>query len=45
VKNDLVQAGIARDSKFEVIYPGLQDLDKYPQVDAQKVLGLDQLLA
>jgi glycosyltransferase involved in cell wall biosynthesis len=42
VKNDLVRAGIARDSKFEVIYPGLQDLDEYPQVDAQKVLGLDQ---
>jgi glycosyltransferase involved in cell wall biosynthesis len=42
VKNDLLGAGIAHDSKFEVIYPGLQDLDKYPQIDAQKVLGLDQ---
>ena len=31
VKNDLVLAGIAQDSKFVVIYPGLQDLDKYPK--------------
>ncbi len=42
VKNDLVGAGIAHDSKFEVIYPGLQELDKYRQTDAQKALGLDQ---
>jgi glycosyltransferase involved in cell wall biosynthesis len=42
VKSDLVRAGIAQDSKFEVIYPGLQDLDKFPKVEAQKVLGLDQ---
>jgi glycosyltransferase involved in cell wall biosynthesis len=42
VKNDLVRVGIAQDSKFEVIYPGLQDLDKYPQIDARTDLGLDQ---
>jgi glycosyltransferase involved in cell wall biosynthesis len=42
VKNDLAWAGIAQDSKFEVIYPGLQDLDKYPQTVAKKALGLDQ---
>jgi glycosyltransferase involved in cell wall biosynthesis len=42
VNRDLVRAGIAQDSKFEVIYPGLQDLDKYRQTDAQRVLGLDQ---
>ncbi len=42
VKRDLVREGIAQDSKFEVIYPGLQDLDKFPQAEAQKVLGLDQ---
>jgi glycosyltransferase involved in cell wall biosynthesis len=42
VKNDLVGAGIAHESKFEVIYPGLQELDKYRQTDAQKALGLDQ---
>jgi glycosyltransferase involved in cell wall biosynthesis len=42
VKKDLVRVGIAQDSKFEVIYPGLQDLDKYPQLDARTVLGLDQ---
>jgi glycosyltransferase involved in cell wall biosynthesis len=42
VKKDLVQAGIAQDSKFEVIYPGLQDLDKHPKAAAQAALGLDQ---
>ena len=41
VKNDLVRAGIAPDSKFEVIYPGLQELDRYPQTQAQSALGLD----
>jgi glycosyltransferase involved in cell wall biosynthesis len=41
VKNDLVRARIAQDSKFEVIYPGLQELDKYPQSKAQSALGLD----
>jgi glycosyltransferase involved in cell wall biosynthesis len=42
VKNDLVRAGIAQNSKFEVIYPGLQDLDKYPQIDARTALALDK---
>ena len=42
VKNDLVRAGIAKDSKFEVIYPGLQDLDQYLKTDARVALGLDQ---
>ena len=42
VKNDLVRAGIARDSKFEVIYPGLQDLDQYPKTNARTALDLDQ---
>jgi glycosyltransferase involved in cell wall biosynthesis len=41
VKADLVQAGIAKNSKFEVIYPGLQDLVIYPQLEARKTLGLD----
>ena len=41
VKNDLVRAGIAPESKFEVIYPGLQELDRYPQTQAQSALGLD----
>jgi glycosyltransferase involved in cell wall biosynthesis len=41
VKNDLVRAGIAQDPKFEVIHPGLQELDKYPQPDARTALGLD----
>ena len=41
VKNDLVSAGIGRDSKFEVIFPGLQELDRYPKSDARSTLGLD----
>jgi glycosyltransferase involved in cell wall biosynthesis len=41
VKNDLVRAGIAQDSKFEVIYPGLQELDRYPKTDARAALNLD----
>jgi glycosyltransferase involved in cell wall biosynthesis len=41
VKNDLVRARIAPESKFEVIYPGLQELDTYPQAKAQSALGLD----
>jgi glycosyltransferase involved in cell wall biosynthesis len=40
VKNDLVRAGIGRDSKFKVIFPGLQELDRYPKSDAQSTLGL-----
>jgi glycosyltransferase involved in cell wall biosynthesis len=41
VKNDLVRARISQDSKFEVIYPGLQELDKCPQSEARSALGLD----
>jgi glycosyltransferase involved in cell wall biosynthesis len=41
VKADLVKVGIAKNSKFEVIYPGLQDLLIYPQLEARKTLGLD----
>jgi glycosyltransferase involved in cell wall biosynthesis len=41
VKNDLVGAGIAPEPKFEVIYPGLQELDRYPLGEAQSALGLD----
>lgn len=41
VKTDLVKAGIAKDPKFEVIYPGLQNLDLYPKLEARKTLGLD----
>jgi glycosyltransferase involved in cell wall biosynthesis len=41
VKADLVKAGIAKDSKFEVIYPGLHNLDLYPKLEARKTLGLD----
>ena len=41
VKNDLVIAGIAKSNKFEVIYPGLQNLLVYPKLEARKTLGLD----
>lgn len=41
VKDDLVKVGIGKDSKFEVIYPGLQDLDTYPKEIARVTLGLD----
>jgi glycosyltransferase involved in cell wall biosynthesis len=41
VKDDLVSVGIAKNDKFEVIYPGLQNLVVYPQVEARKTLGLD----
>ena len=41
VKSDLVRVGIAPVVKFEVIYPGLQELDRYPKAEAQSALGLD----
>ena len=41
VMNDLVKAKIGKVEKFEVIYPGLQDLDLYPKAEARKTLGLD----
>ena len=41
VKADLVKAGIAKDRKFEVIYPGLQNLNLYPKLVARKTLGFD----
>jgi len=40
VKNDLVQAGVGNTKKFEVILPGLQDLDLHSLVEARKNLGL-----
>jgi glycosyltransferase involved in cell wall biosynthesis len=40
VKNDLVRVGIAKDSKFEVIYPGLQELDLHSKTDARAALDL-----
>jgi glycosyltransferase involved in cell wall biosynthesis len=40
VKSDLVQAGVGNSKKFEVIYPGLQDLDLHSLVEARKSLGL-----
>jgi len=41
VKDDLVNVGIAKNCKFEVIYPGLQNLVIYPKLEAREILGLD----
>jgi glycosyltransferase involved in cell wall biosynthesis len=41
VKNDLLNAGIGNEQKFEVIYPGLQDLILHSKSDARRILGLD----
>jgi glycosyltransferase involved in cell wall biosynthesis len=41
VKSDLVDAGVSRADKFEVIYPGLEDLVLYSPIKARKILNLD----
>jgi len=41
VKKDLVEAGIGTDSKYEVIFPGLQPLKTYAKEEARKSLGLE----
>ncbi len=41
VRNDLLNAGIGNKQKFEVIYPGLQDLVLHPKSEARRILGLD----
>lgn len=41
VKHDLERAGIAKESKFEVIYPGLQGLDAYLKKNARASLALE----
>jgi glycosyltransferase involved in cell wall biosynthesis len=41
VKNDLIRVGIGTESKFHVIFPGLQDFEFIPKAQAQKGLGLD----
>ena len=41
VKRDLIQVRIAKEDKFETIFPGLQKLDVYEQDVARKVLHLD----
>lgn len=40
VKSDLVEADIGKANKFEVIFPGLHDLDLHSRPEAQKILGL-----
>jgi glycosyltransferase involved in cell wall biosynthesis len=41
VKKDLVDAKIGTDSKYEVIFPGLQPLKTYTKEEAKKSLGLE----
>jgi glycosyltransferase involved in cell wall biosynthesis len=41
VKNDLIKVGIGTESKFHIIFPGLQDFEFIPKAQAQKELGLD----
>ena len=41
VKKDLVDAGIGKDSKYEVIFPGLQPLKVSSKEVAKKSLGLE----
>jgi glycosyltransferase involved in cell wall biosynthesis len=41
VKEDLVRAGIGSDSKYEVIFPGLQPLKTFAKEEAKKSLGLE----
>jgi glycosyltransferase involved in cell wall biosynthesis len=41
VKKDLVDAKIGTDSRYEVIFPGLQPLKTYAKEEAKKSLGLE----
>ena len=41
VRSDLLKAGIGKTKKYEIIYPGLQNLDVYPRSEARDVLRLD----
>jgi glycosyltransferase involved in cell wall biosynthesis len=41
VKKDLVDANIGTDSKYEVIFPGLQPLKTHAKQEAKKSLGLE----
>ena len=40
VKKDLIETGIGTDSKYEVIFPGVQPLKTYAKVEAKTSLGL-----
>jgi len=40
VRNDLVNAGVGKTEKFEVVYPGLQDLVLYSRPEARSNIGL-----
>lgn len=42
VMKDLIRAGVGTESKFHVIFPGLQDLDVMTKLQARTELGLDE---
>ncbi len=41
VRKDLVAAGVARESKFVTIFPGLQELELHQKNEARKILHLE----
>jgi glycosyltransferase involved in cell wall biosynthesis len=41
VKRDLLEAGVGKEAKYEIIYPGLQSLQIYPKRQARQLLGLE----
>ena len=41
VKRDLLEVGVGREPKYEVIFPGLQLLQIHPKLKARKQLGLE----
>lgn len=41
VKIDLLDAGVGNETKYEVIFPGLQSLQIHPKMEARQLLGLE----
>jgi glycosyltransferase involved in cell wall biosynthesis len=41
VKRDLLEVGVGREPKYEVIFPGLQSFQVYPKMKAREQLGLE----
>lgn len=41
VKDDLLKAGVGKEEKYEVIFPGLQSLSIHPKAEARNSLGLE----
>jgi glycosyltransferase involved in cell wall biosynthesis len=41
VKKDLLEAGVGKEAKYEIIFPGLQSLQIYPKQQARQLLRLE----